>query len=309
MARQTRVIFGDTTALRFENPHLKARKEARSTFAYLPGGANVPAFKLRQLGGSPILEWPAVLPDIDPRGHPSVRNGYQPWKNAKASRVGLPGYIFSRKGGGKVPHHSDLEKRVIVALEFCPYVVEIRVQYPEWDEERLARIVNRGGRVSRTEVMTLDIMATLKIPGCSEPIYHAISVKPEALLDRPGNQRRHSKERHTVYCWDATHEVMTDQTISYEEHGNNLQLLAYMQDVEKIEELAAPAEAFALVLRRTRIRGSLDRVIKLVAHRFGWDLHTGYRMFAVAHFLGHLVWNHDHRLALDRPMMLRNRLL
>ncbi|MFC0167608.1 hypothetical protein ACFFKC_05900 [Pseudoduganella danionis] len=306
MAQRSRVIFGDTTGLQFENPKLKTAKRTRPLVEYLSSDdENTPVQRLRNLGGETVLEWPPVVPDFDPRGHRSVRNNYRPGKNAKASKTGLPGYVYSHKAAGNVPFHSNLEERLIIALELCPYVVEIRVQYPEWDEARLVRIVEQGGRMSKSEIMTLDIVATLKLPGCAEPKYHVISGKPSSLVEKPENQRRHSRERDAVCSWDATHEVMTELTVSYSEHGSNLLLLAFMRDVKNIEDWTDSAKAFANALKRTRIRGSLDRVLNIVSRRFNWDINTGYRIFSIAHFLGYLAWDHNYKLAIDRPMMLK----
>jgi hypothetical protein len=308
MAERRRVIFGDTSDLMFEAPILRAEMEMLHTVDYIGGGKSISNRRLREMDGSPALEWPPVLSEYDPRGHRSVGNGYVPGKNAKASRKGLPGYFYSHKARGMVPHHSDLEKRLLTALELCPYVVEIRAQYQEWDEDYLAEVAQQGRRIARNKIMTIDIMVTLKIPGYPDVIYHAISGKPYALVGKQENQVRHTKERNKVDGWGTTHEVMTELTISQMEYSNNLLLLAYMRNVEDIKELAESAKALADALNRTRVRGTLDRVIKIVGRRFGWDLNTGYRIFAVANFLGHLVWNHDFKLALDKPMKLKKTL-
>lgn len=308
MAERYRMIFGDTSDLMFESPPFRAEKGMLHTISYSNDGKSIPTRRIREMDGSPVLEWPPILPDYDPRGNRSVSNGYVPGKNAKASRKGLPGYFFSHKAGGKVPHHSDLEKRLLTALELCPYVVEIRAQYPEWDEDHLAEIAQQGRRIARNKIMTIDIMVTLKFPGCPDVIYHAIAGKPYALVGKQGNQARHTRERNEVDGWGTTHEVMTELTISQMEHSNNLLLLAYMRNVEDIKELSESAKALADALNRTRVRGTLDRVIEVVSRRFGWDVNTGYRIFAVAHFLGHLAWNHDFKLGPDKPMKLKSAL-
>lgn len=309
MARRRGIIFGDTSGLIFDCSMLAIREETQSTVDYPPGEENAASRKLREIDGAPILEWPPLLPDFDPRGHRSVTNGYRPGKKAKASRKGLSGYFFCHKAGTEIPVHSDLERRLLTALELCPYVIEIRAQYSEWDPTYLAEIDRQGRRIARHQIMTIDIMVTLKIPGCSGVVYHAISGKPSALVEKLKNQKRHKNERDAVKVWGATHEVQTELTVPWQEYSNNLLLLAYMKNVDNIAELAVSARAFADVLKRTRIRGMLDRVIEIVARRFGWNVNTGYRIFAVAHFLGYLVWNHDYKLALDKPMMLKNKVL
>ncbi|MDR5803763.1 hypothetical protein [Caballeronia sp. LZ001] len=97
---------------------------------------------------------------------------------------------------------------------------------------------------------------------------------------------------------------MTDLTISPVEHVNHRRLLSYMMHTRNIEDYVLPAAELARALAASKAKGTLDRVLTMVAKRLGWDQLAAYRIFGIAHFLGYLRWNHAHELHRHKPMML-----
>jgi len=152
--------------------------------------------------------------------------------------------------------------------------------------------------------MTIDFMLTLQIPGYPFRLYHAVSGKPAALLDAPDVESRHTREANDVWAWGSTHEIMTELAVSPVENVNHRRLLSYMLHTKNIEDYVLPAAELARALTATTAKGTLDRVLTMVAKRHGWDQRTGYKIFGIAHFLGYLRWNHFHEVHRNKPMML-----
>ena len=297
-------IIGDTSALDLP---LK-RKGARP----VPAIANQageqespPSFRLLELTGAPTLEWPPKLDEYDPRGHPSTANGYKPNKKAQDSKIGIAGNHYSIKGAGMMPTHSSLERKIATILEMNPYVIEIRAQYPDWYIEEFQKYQRLGKRFPKTKITTIDFVVTLKIPGIPYLLYHAISVKYDDDLEE--SDVRHAKEVTLTSRWSATHEVMTDLSVSDKQYVNTLRLLYYMRDVKNHGDRRELAMRFGAALLRTKIRGSLDRVLRIVGKRFDMDLDSSYQMFSLAHFFGFITWDHDYILIYRKPMILKRR--
>ncbi|WP_316679435.1 PDDEXK family nuclease [Ralstonia chuxiongensis] len=153
-------------------------------------------------------------------------------------------------------------------------------------------------------VMTIDFMLALRIPGYPSVIYHGVSAKPSALVAEEKVVRRHNREAGALWTWAATHEVMTELTVSQQECANYRRLHAFMLHTDRIENYARDAQMLALALSGTTARGTLDRVLGMVGKRLGYDRRTAYRLFGVANFLGHLSWDHRFSVSPREPMML-----
>jgi hypothetical protein len=261
------------------------------------------SLRLRELAGRPILSWPVTLPDRDRRGVPSAGK-FRCWKKASASTKGIAGSYFSIKSGGMTAVHSFLEAKLLAFFEMCPFVVEVRTQYPSWDRDEYLKFCSEDRPFPKNKIMTIDFMLTLQIPGIPYLIYHGVSGKPLALLDEQSVVGRHGREANQLWRWGGTHEVMTEHSVSKTEYVNYKRMLSYMVHTDDIGRYAVSAAVLARALKATSARGDMNRVLGMVAKRFGWDLNTGYRLFAIANFLGYLSWNHDYRLWPRNPMML-----
>ncbi|RKE25181.1 hypothetical protein B0G76_6700 [Paraburkholderia sp. BL23I1N1] len=260
-------------------------------------------FQLRRLAGWPVLQWPIVLPETDPRGVLSATK-FECWKKASDSRVGIAGYYFSFKAGGKVACHSHLEARLLVYFEMCPFVVEIRTQYPQWNREAFLAYCRADRMFPRNELATIDFMLTLRIPGVPYLIYHAVSAKPHEHLSLPKVRARHEREKKGAAEWCATHEIMTELSVTELEYWSYLRMLSHMQHVEldEIGGLGGVAGPFAQDLLATRASGNAERVVSMLGKRRGWNKEKSFRMLAVALFLGHLKWDVRFSYELGEPL-------
>ncbi|MGF6442604.1 hypothetical protein [Paraburkholderia youngii] len=263
----------------------------------------VETLALRQISGNPILRWPIELPPHDPAGVSSAGE-FQCWKKACDSKIGIAGVYFSRKSGGRASCHSFLEEKLLRYFEMCPFVVEIRTQYPSWDWSTYYRYVQSGRRMPTAKVMTIDFMLTLQIPGYPFRLYHGVSGKPLSLLTDDRVIERHDREAQQIWKWGCTHEVMTEWTVSGIEHINNRRLLSFMLHTDDLENYVVHAAELARALKATTAKGSLDRVLSMVGRRLGWGQRVAYRIFGIAHFLGYLRWNHRFELNRSNSMML-----
>ncbi len=243
---------------------------------------------------------PIEVPSHDPRGHPCAVN-YESWKRIKDCRYGIASNTFSHKGHGHVACLSNLERIGLSHFEMNPYVLEIRSQYPEWDRDKFASRLERGGDIPKNNVMTIDFMLTIKIPGSSQPHYHGVSFKPYKELELNKNPERHERERQILGLWGATHEIMTEHTFSKKEDINNQRLFQYMLHVNDVHRYPKIAWNFAKRLLNSEAQGDYDRVISMVAKKLKYSRDEGYRLFALAHFFGYLRFDHENELLPDTP--------
>ncbi|MCA8494025.1 PDDEXK family nuclease [Burkholderia arboris] len=273
----------------------------------LPGGDDDASdggrLRLRTLKGFPVLQWPIVLPERDPRGIFSA-DDFECWKKASASRIGIAGYHYSFKAGGPVACHSSLEARLLAYFEMCPFVVEIRTQYPQWNREAFIAYCNAGEPFPRRELATIDFMLTLQIPGVQHRIYHGVSAKPDAHVGLKSVKGRHNREVAGLWEWGSTHEVMTETTVTDVEYESYRRMFEHMKyvETEEIAVLAAGAHEFSTALLSTQARGDAARVVSMVGKRFGWDRKKSFRLLAIALFLGYLRWDVEHLYATNHPL-------
>lgn len=260
--------------------------------------------RLRKLIGAPILSWPIELPERDRRGILSAER-FECWKKASDSREGVAGYYYSFKARGQVALHSHLEARLLAYFEMCPFVVEIRTQYPQWDRESFLSYCREGRLFPRNELMTIDFLLTLKIPGIPYRVYHGVSGKPVAHLEIEGVKRRHRREAEGLWRWGCTHEIMTEKTLSDIEYESYLRMFTHMQHVgnDELGRLAGSASKMASALLATHARGPARRVVTMVGKRLGWDSTTSFRLLACALFLGYLKWDTKYLYSPVEPLM------
>lgn len=305
MDEKSRRLVGDCSRLPYSRGEAeRTRNEVVERELRFPFDPAYPeTLRLRNLSGRPILTWPPVLPPCDPRGVSSA-DEFKCWKKPSASTTGIAGSFFSFKAGGRTVCHSFLEQKLLRYFEMCPFVIEIRTQYPAWDREKFLKYCAEGRRMPKNLVMTIDFMLTLRIPGYPFRLYHGVSGKPSALMEEEKVVTRHKKEAENVWQWGTTHEVMTEKTVTNLENLNHRRMFSYMLHTTDIGTHAVAAAELARALRATRARGSLDRVLGMVAKRHGFDSRFGYRLFGIANFLGYLKWDHRFELYHASPLML-----
>lgn len=299
------IIAGDCSHLPFsrgEVERLRARNdEVEKKIPFDPEHPEL--LELRKLAGNPILAWPPQLPPRDPRGVESAVT-FECWKKASASRVGIAGSYFSLKAGGRVACHSHLEARLLRYFEMCPFVVEIRTQYPSWEREKYLWYSAQGRRMPKNAVMTIDFMLTLQIPGYPFRRYHGVSGKPASLVELPRVKGRHGREVGQLWSWGGTHEVMTEETMTDIEFNNYRRLFSYMYRTTDIRAHAPATADFARALMSTTVTEKLDRAIRMISNRRKYSPMFGYRLFGLANFLGYLRWDHRYSIARELPVKI-----
>lgn len=271
-----------------------------------PRPLNQSGFYLSDLTGRPLLSWPPELPRHDTRGNPSVPE-FEAWKKAQDSKIGIAGNYFSFKGRGRVPCHSSLEHGHLSCFEMNPFIVEIRTQYPEWSRSQYLQTKGNQVRMPKHSLMSIDFMLTIKIPGRLGLHYHGVSTKPYELLSDPAVRRRHERETAMLAEWGCTHEIMTEHTFTSNEVRNNQRLLQFMLHTEDISTHEDEAAALADQLSEDNVLRSFDKKIDLVARRSGWTRDKGYRVFAIANFLGYLAVDHAYEIFPERPLHLQKK--
>lgn len=304
MAEAARRLIGDCSGL----PFSVEEAERFRNFRWEPVGkislenAELSQVGLRRISGVPVLTWPPALPATDVRG---VRCGdfYTGMWRATKTKISLGGEYAIRKACYSASVHSQLEARIVTYLEACPFVVEIRTQYPVWNREKWGD--QFSPLIPKSQLIAIDVMATLRIPGHQGFTYHAISVKPKAKLSEPRVIRRHEKEVRWIGQWKISHEIMTEETVPLQEYQNLKRLLGYIQHEDNIGALIPKAKAFALRLLETEAKGSLDRVLGMIGRRYGFSLNEAYALMAVAIYIGVLDWDHAKPLDVKLRMAVR----
>ncbi|WP_143432973.1 PDDEXK family nuclease [Herbaspirillum camelliae] len=255
--------------------------------------------------------WPPVLPETDKRGVDQVGHGYKPYHKAAKSKVGTAGNMFLFKAQGMSPFHSHVEQKLLLYLEQLPRVRAIRPQYAYWDAKKLQQYSAEGKRFPKSFVRTFDIAVTVDRPGSTELEEILFSAKSSAKLESDENgsiEARHERDQAAADLLECDFRVFTERAVPKLTHLNNARIAMYMcrVEIDEIEKLSPDAERFANALKATKAKGSLKRVITMVAKRpaFGWTVLEGLRHFAVAHVRGYLRWDHNSRLRHDLPMVL-----
>ncbi|WDZ95757.1 TnsA endonuclease N-terminal domain-containing protein [Herbaspirillum sp. WKF16] len=259
--------------------------------------------------GSPFHDLEIELPMYDPRGYPSVINTkeFKTWNKATESIFGIPGNGPSLKSGGLyVPCQSWLEHKFLRFANMEPSIVEIRGQYPVWDRSTYARNKELNINMLGTAIKAIDFCVTVK-PRTSGPLqYVGVSCKYENELETSKVIRRHEDEDRLFDIPGSQHIIITEQSITQLQDENNLMLHSYMQKTETIEPIyVAHARELARRLHDSTASGPLERVLGITCTKMELDREsTGYMLFALAHYLGFLRWNHHHRLDPKLSMML-----
>lgn len=260
-----------------------------------------PDFSIRALTGNPHLDWPIRLPAEDPQGWLTGAN-HKPWKKASDGKTGISGNWYGLKSGKVQPCHSLLEAKLRAYFDMCPFVLDCRTQYPQWNREKFERYYRSGKPFPKNGVMTIDFMLTLAIPGVPYLLYHGVSGKPHAFLDEPKTISRHIREWKALASWGSTHEVMTELSIPRIEYSNYLLLKSWLLWTD-IEANITPALSLVEAICSSKIEGTLDRLLSMIGKRQGHCIHTSYRLFAIAVFLGYLRVNHRFKLRPNLPLV------
>jgi hypothetical protein len=228
------------------------------------------------------LHWPVELPKRDPRG---ILTGseYTPFKKAIDSKNGVSSENPHVRWRRRCVLLSQLEVKAGYAFGFDPRVIDSREQYPFYNAARITSRLQRQERILANEVATLDFVLTIRVSG--KDSYHAISIKPKEMANRPDVVRR--KDREAAFCKSIgwSWQEMNEDAFDGQDFSNHLLMSTWMR-ATPLRELMAGIPAFSERLKSSRAQGSLERVLRIVTNRIGIDIDQGYRLFAGAVCLG-----------------------
>jgi hypothetical protein len=190
-----------------------------------------------------------------------------------------------------------------LALKFNPYVVDLREQYPVYDPVDYWRAIKNGRRMSRSRLMTMDIVVTYVRPPHFELRYHAISVKHARHRWSDKDLRREMKERAEMDQRGWTWERMLSDAVPRLEVENYAFLWMLVRN-SSLPQLYEQAHRFAERLKVRSMRGNMDSVLERHARAIGIGVDDAYRMFAAGAAYGFLTLDHSERLGKHMPIFL-----
>ncbi|QWC88823.1 TnsA endonuclease N-terminal domain-containing protein [Cupriavidus metallidurans] len=198
---------------------------------------------------------------------------------------------------------STNEMRIITALQFHPYVVDVREQYGTCDDDALNRALSRGERMRRLQMTTIDVIVTYVLPGIKALHYHSVSIKPAGHVPDQADERREEKEENFMAQLGWTWELVRGDAITLQRHINNLVLLSYVHQTD-IHAWYEAAGIFSKRLLRSRTDGMAVDVMERVGKRAGVSLDDSFRLFSTAVAFGFLRIDHSKPFAADRRLVL-----
>jgi hypothetical protein len=274
---------------------------------YVPPGANKPekspeGFSILTLPRPFITPAHVRLPAVDSEGFPHGES-YTALLKARtpsmSTRTTLPGFKFKRR----FEVLSLGELRILLALWFNPYIVDIREQYGRFDTEAFYRSLDQGMTLPRSQLMTIDVIATYLAPHDGRMRNHAISVKSRDYEPTDDDLAREKRElasvRHAGWTW----ELLLGDSITDMEYGNYGFLWSLVRN-QDLPSLYAPASRFMQLLVRVSDRGSLEEMLHRAAIRGGIGQAHAARLFAVGVAYGFLTPDHRCPIRAHQPLYL-----
>lgn len=198
---------------------------------------------------------------------------------------------------------SGNEMRAIYAFNFNPYVVDIREQYPFYEQGAYNRARLRGEKMRRSDIMTVDIVLTLALPPDNRLHYHVVSLKDaNAHLDKAvWHEQRRERDESRARGW--TWQLLRGDRFSRRAWGNHAVMQTWIANVDVWPHQDEAAEFAVHLLSRSR-RGTLGDILRRRARYLGITSHWATELFAIAACFGYLYVDHSEELRLDKPLHL-----
>lgn len=199
------------------------------------------------------------------------------------------------------------EMRPLYAFSFNPYVIDIRDQYPIYDQKKYNEARMCGTSISSEDVMTLDIILTLVLPPDYRLHYHAVSIKDGTNELDAATRKRLQREQKKVEDRGWTYELLRGNQFDVLAWGNHAVMKTWITNVD-VWRHYDQAFIFARRLLSHSTRGTLDDVMTRHARHLGMSLNWCYELFAVAVCFGFLYPNHREPLRTDKQLNLLRRM-
>ncbi|ATG21062.1 hypothetical protein CO705_14875 [Ralstonia pickettii] len=242
--------------------------------------------KIFELNAPFVTPRDIALTPLDPYGM-RQGEGYVAFHKARPPRNSTRTTLANLKSERRLEALSTNETRVLYALMFHSYVIDIREEYPFCDDESLFSAQQHGRRVRGTEMTTLDVVVTYVTPTCLAPRYHAISVKNPSHVPTDKDARREERERAYLAKLGWSWELVKGDDIS-DEHYTNCRLLYHTVRDTDIWSLYDLAGTFSQQLLKDSRRGSANAVRRRAARKLGLLPDAGEYLFATAIAFGFL---------------------
>ncbi|OXI43815.1 hypothetical protein CFB84_19945 [Burkholderia aenigmatica] len=193
--------------------------------------------------------------------------------------------------------------RALLALNFNPYVVDIRDQYPVYDQEAYNRAKLDDMRMPINSVMTYDIVLTLVLPPDYRVHYHGVSIKDAGdeltQKDWDRQEREHAKFLERGWTW----ELLRGDQFTKRAFGNYALMKTWIANVDVWNHYEEAAILAARIKTRSQ-RGTLDDILNRHARHMGVSCDHAFELFSTAASFGHLYIDHSEDLRVDKPLHL-----
>lgn len=244
--------------------------------------------------------WPQL--PVDGRGIAS-RENYVPFQVA--------GYGHQRSTGFNAPYipcarrsihlQAWTERALLFSLVLKPNLLDFREHYPAYDQERIRALQAQGKRIRKSEVPTIDAVATFGNPDMTLS-YVGYTVKESGQLDREDVWRRVERER--TFCqaegWGSR--LFTEQEINAIEVCNAKLLLSWANSTTVHDE---EVRRFALAVYEQRRGLLLKEVLRLASRQCRYEEFRASALFSHAVLRGWLNANTSSAyIALLEPLHL-----
>lgn len=243
-----------------------------------------------------------ILPHRDPFGVPHGRH-YAPLREAADNSFATRASFGSIKVRRVHEALSLNELRAMLAFNFNPYVVDIRDQYPVYDQEDYNRAKRNGMRMPINSVMTYDIVLTIVLPPDYQLHYHGISIKDanDDLTQADWNRQKREHDIFRVRGW--TWELLRGDHFTKRAYGNHSLMKAWIANVD-VWNHYEEAAMLATRLKTRSQRGTLDDILNRNARHMGISCNHAFELFSAAVSFGFIYIDHSEDLRVDKPLHL-----
>ncbi|MCY1206532.1 hypothetical protein D9M68_154450 [compost metagenome] len=242
------------------------------------------------------------LPPVDVYGMHHGQS-YSALDEARVSRNSTRTVSSGLKFDRRFEALSTNETRIITALQFHPYVVDVREEYATCDDEALKRALSRGERMRRLQMTTIDVIVTYVLPGSKALHYHSVSIKPADHVPDQADERREQKEQDFMAQLGWTWELVRGDAITLQRHVNNLVLLSHVHRTN-IHAWYEAAGVFANRLLGSGTDGITVDVLEEVGKGVDVSVEDAFRLFSTGVAFGFLRIDHSKPFAADRRLVL-----
>lgn len=250
-----------------------------------------------------VLEFPCRLPP-DPRGVPHGA-AYLPFKNYLTDGGFATGSGFRGIKAGRT--HSALgalAREFIELQELDPSVLDIREEYPAYDEAWVRERLTAGTRIGKTDLMCLDVVLTKIHPSSpGSVLYQACFLRPEDQFGDEADARRVERERAFCSKWKFEWKFVDQR---YFEAANTraaahvVDILRGLRDIESSKDRAHEAGS---ILRRRPFE-TLRHALTAIARGLRVDRQRARELFAVAVAYGYVELSPEHPLEESKPLRI-----